>query len=242
MDFAKQNPKNIGMPSRQISPQSFDEILSDLGDDPAIPDPHGIRKTPSSKPPSPTPHSQSNKNANLAFLKGMDLSLQTQKLGGPLLICACLLGVCGGLYLVYESFISHTQLIAQSSQKEISALQKEWSLLREELQQEQDSLYEAFDILEVSVHSVKENRLISKPPVKPKVLLHEGELSRWRYLGNSQKGATHQAIFHTGKQSEMFDKGSFVLGEWRLSQIEKEAAILTHSHGRTLVLKPSKSE
>ena len=36
---------NIGMPSRHISPRSFDEILSELGDDPAIPDPHGIRKT-----------------------------------------------------------------------------------------------------------------------------------------------------------------------------------------------------
>ena len=230
------------MPSRQISPQSFDEILSDLGDDPAIPDPHGIRKTPSSKPPSQTAHSQSNKNANLEFLKGMDLSLQTQKMGGPLIIFACLLGVCGGLYLVYESFISHTQLLAQSSQKEISALQKEWGLLREELQQEQDSLYEAFDILKVSIHSFKENRPISKPPVKPKVLLHEGELSRWRYLGNSQKGVTHQALFHTGKQSEIFEKGAAVLGEWRLSQIEKEAAILTHPLGRTLVLKPSKSE
>jgi len=33
------------MPSRHISPRSFDEILSELGDDPAIPDPHGIRKT-----------------------------------------------------------------------------------------------------------------------------------------------------------------------------------------------------
>ena len=33
------------MPTRHISPQSFDDILSDLGDDPAIPDPQGIRKT-----------------------------------------------------------------------------------------------------------------------------------------------------------------------------------------------------
>jgi hypothetical protein len=61
-------------------------------------------------------------------------------------------------------------------------------------------------------------------------------------LGNSQKGVTHQALFYTGKQSEIFEKGAAVLGEWRLSQIEKEAAILTHPLGRTLVLKPSKSE
>ena len=40
------------MPKRHISPQSFDDILSELGDDPAIPDPHGIRK--SSAPKEPT--------------------------------------------------------------------------------------------------------------------------------------------------------------------------------------------
>ena len=39
------------MPTRKISPQSFDDILSELGDDPAIPDPHGIRKPNSPKRP-----------------------------------------------------------------------------------------------------------------------------------------------------------------------------------------------
>jgi len=33
------------LPKRHISPQSFDDILSELGNDPAIPDPHGIRKS-----------------------------------------------------------------------------------------------------------------------------------------------------------------------------------------------------
>ena len=230
------------MPSRQISPQSFDEILSDLGDDPAIPDPHGIRKTPNSKFPHPTPQSQPNKNVNLEFLKGLNLPIQAQKLSGLFVICFCSLGFCGGLFLVHESFIDQVQSITQSSQKNISALQKEFGLLREELQQEQDKLYESIDEIEVSVHSFKENRSTSKPLVKPKALPHEGELSRWRYLGASQKGLTHQAIFNTGKQSEMFEKGVVVLGEWRLNHIEKEGATLTHPHGRTLVLKPPKSE
>ena len=242
MDFAWLIPKNIGMPSRQISPQSFDEILSDLGDDPAIPDPHGIRKSASSIPPKKAPHSQPNKNSNLEFLKGMDLTMHAQKLGGLLLIFACLLGSCGGLYIVYNSFVNYIQSIAQSSQRDVSALQKEFILLREELEQEQDSLYESIDKIEVSIHSFKENRPLSRPSAKPKALPHEGELNRWRYLGASQKGITHQAFFHTGKQSQMFEKGALVLGEWRLSQIEKEAATLTHPHGKTLVLKPSKSE
>ncbi|WP_353432414.1 hypothetical protein [Polynucleobacter sp. MWH-UH23A] len=40
------------MPARKISPQSFDDILIELGDDPAIPDPHGIRKPNAPKHPA----------------------------------------------------------------------------------------------------------------------------------------------------------------------------------------------
>ena len=40
------------MPKRHISPQSFDDILSELGDDPAIPDPHGSRKSSAPKEPA----------------------------------------------------------------------------------------------------------------------------------------------------------------------------------------------
>lgn len=46
MEFRPSKRKNVDMPACHISSQSFDEILSDLGDDPAIPDPHGIRKPP----------------------------------------------------------------------------------------------------------------------------------------------------------------------------------------------------
>jgi hypothetical protein len=32
------------------------------------------------------------------------------------------------------------------------------------------------------------------------------------------------------------------LGEWRLTQLDKDAATLTHAQGKTLHLKPSKTE
>lgn len=59
MDFLPIKLKNMEMPARHIASHSFDEILSDLGDDPANPDPYGIRKSPQqnkgpSKPQNPT--------------------------------------------------------------------------------------------------------------------------------------------------------------------------------------------
>ena len=77
---------------------------------------------------------------------------------------------------------------------------------------------------------------------KPLAPPHESELRRWRYLGSSQMGAAHQAYFHTGKSHLVFDKGSQVLGDWRLSNIEKEQATIAHPQGKSLVLKAIKSE
>lgn len=80
--------------------------------------------------------------------------------------------------------------------------------------------------------------VFSKPMAPP----HESELRRWRYLGSSQMGNSHQAYFHTGKSHLVFNKGSQVLGDWRLSNIEKEQATMTHAQGKSLVLKATKSE
>jgi len=77
---------------------------------------------------------------------------------------------------------------------------------------------------------------------KPEANPHEAELRRWRYLGTSEMGSSRQAFFHTGKSSVMFQKGMLVLGDWRLTQLEKDLATLTHSQGKTLLIKPSKTE
>jgi RNase P/RNase MRP subunit POP5 len=77
---------------------------------------------------------------------------------------------------------------------------------------------------------------------KPLAPLHESELRRWRYLGTSQMGASHQAYFHSGKSRLVFEKGSQVLGDWRLSNIEKELVTFNNPQGKSLVLKVSKTE
>jgi len=230
------------MPSRHISPQSFDDILSELGDDPAIPDPHGIRKPtyPKSTPLQP-PKPSKDRTEPEAF-SSQNLLGQIPKLGGLLAFAACVFGTGTALMVGYESLKTISQTQTQESHKEIADLKKEFIQLRTELQMEQDDLYETIDSIEVSIHSLIENKPANKVTAKPQALPHEAELRRWRYLGSSQMRGSHQAFFDSGQGTVIFQKGMLVLGDWRLTHLEKALATLTHSKGKTLNLKPSKTE
>lgn len=236
------NLKNKGMPSRHISAQSFDDILSELGDDPAIPDPHGIRKTAYPKSTPLEPPKPSKQRAELEAFSSQNLLGQIQKLGGLLTFGDGIVGIGIALLIGYESLKTGSEAQVQESQKEILEIKKEFALLRAELQLAQDDLYETMDSIEVSIHSLKENKLIHQATVKPQALPLEAELRRWRYLGASQMGGSHQAFFHSGQSTVIFQKGMLVLGDWRLTHLEKDLATLTHSKGKTLNLKPSKTE
>ena len=230
------------MPSRHISPQSFDAILSELGDDPAIPDPHGIRKPSSPKHSSSVPPHQSKERIGLKDFSSSEIFNQLRPLGGFAVFGLFLIAICIALLMAYDSLKTGSEALNQESYKQIAALKKEFALLRSELELEQDELYKEIDLLEVSIHSLKENRPITRLISKPKTLPHELELLSWRYLGTSRTGDSQQAFFHTGKSNVMFQKGGLVLGDWRLTQLEKDTATLTHAQGKTLNLKPSKTE
>ena len=242
MAILRPNLKNIGMPSRHISSKSFDEILSELGDDPAIPDPHGIRKTTSPKSTPFEPPIRNQERITREFLGSPNLLIQLQKLGGFFAFGTCLIGIGIVLFMVHESQKTSSEALIQESQKEISKLEKELAILRTELQSEQDDLYEVIDSIEVSIHSLIQNKPTKPVFAKPQVHPHETELRRWRYLGTSEMGGSRQAFFHTGKGNVMIQKGMLVLGDWRLTQLEKDLATLTHSQGKTLVIKSSKTE
>jgi hypothetical protein len=230
------------MPSRHISSQSFDDILSELGDDPAIPDPHGIRKTtyPKSAPLQPPKPSKDRTEADAFY--SQNLLGQIPKLGGFLALTGCVFGTGIALMIGYESLKTSFQAQIQESHKEIAELKKEFIQLRTELQMEQDDLYETIDLIEVSVHSLIENKPVLKVTAKPQALPHEAELRRWRYLGASQMGGSHQAFFDSGQGTVKIQKGMPVLGDWRLTHLEKDLATISHSKGKTLNLKPSKTE
>lgn len=242
MVFKLNKSKNSGMPSRHISPQSFDEILSELGDDPAIPDPHGIRKSQSFKNSPPEANSQNQTRLKMDVFSSPDLTHQVKKWGVTLAVIGCLFGIGIAVFMSYESNKVSSQAFLEVSQRQISELKKEMAFLRNEILEEQNKLYEEIDSLEVSIHSLKESRLIAKPIYKPQAIPHESELRRWRYLGSSYMSNSHKAFFHNGKGHSSFEKGAPVLGDWRLSRIEKELATMTHVTGKSLVLKTSKSE
>ena len=234
--------KNVVMPSRHISPQSFDTILSELGDDPAIPDPHGIRKPTSVKNSIPGAPSPTKSPSFLEPINQSDLLHQARKLGTFMAVGLCFVGLIFGLFLAYDSFKSSSDTQLEDTKIHISALQKDLALMRNELDEDFESLYEEMDLLKVSIHSQKESRPANKVSSKPKLHPHEQELRRWHYLGSSQIGDIQQAFFYQGKSQVMFSKGALVLGDWRLTNIEKESAALSHPQGKSIVLQSVKSE
>ena len=104
----------------------------------------------------------------------------------------------------------------------------------------EDELYENDDLTEVSTHT--NNKITPKNPVasKPLVLSGELELRGWRYLGMAQMGVAQQAFFHTGQTRLMLIKDEQALGEWRLTNIQKDSATFMHSKGKSLILKSAK--
>ena len=226
------------MPPRHISSQSFDDILSELGDDPAIPDPHGIRKTSSPPRMDPSPQTKTSKPSVLTKsfeVKGLNFS--------PVLIFACALLICGAsLFFFFESNQSLAENEINTLQSQLLALKEELESSQNEWHSELEDLYEVIDEIEVSIHSIE-----TKPPKqaaqsKPTSIPHEVELRRWRYLGITRMGTLEQAFFHTGQSTRMVGKGDLALGEWRLTQAQKELAILTHPKGKSITFKSTNSD
>ncbi|MBU3621357.1 hypothetical protein [Polynucleobacter sp. CS-Odin-A6] len=227
------------MPPRHISPQSFDDILSELGDDPAIPDPHGIRK--SSASPRPSPESQ---------VKSKSPSFSIPNIGFSELKAAPILMMGAVIFMLTITMVFFLlESNKASSEEELNVLKSQISTLKNELvmaqddwHSEQENLYIAIDEIEVNVHSIQVKPPILAPQNKPITIPHEAELRRWRYLGLTRMGATEQAFFHNGKTTVMVGKEGLALGEWRLTQAEKALAKLTHPKGKSITLKSTKSE
>lgn len=226
------------MPSRHISPQSFDDILHELGDDPAIPDPHGIRKTTAPPRVDPPPQIQNPKQTFSTknwIPQGLNLT--------PALVFSATLLFCGGsLFFYFESNKSGAELEISSLQSQLLALKKELEISQESWIFEREDLYETMDEIEVSIHTLQIKPITQATQSKPAVIPHEAELRRWRYLGITRMGALEHAFFHTGKSTLMIAKEDLVLGEWRLTQAKKELATLTHPKGKSIAFKSTPAE
>ena len=223
------------MPSRHISSQSFDDILRDLGDDPAIPDPHRIRKNPT----TPKPQLSAPKQEPLT---DPFFSFDTKSRWFFLALGGVIVTFSLGLFWAFESYKADSQASLIEINQQIGAVKKELASAIQNWEDDQDELYKILDELEVSIHSKLASTLSKKVLKAPATYPHETDLLRWRYLGITRIGMIEQAFFHAGKKTIMFKKEDLVLGEWRLSQVQKEAAILTHPKGKSITLKSSQSE
>ncbi|WP_281776776.1 hypothetical protein [Polynucleobacter sp. KF022] len=243
MSFQAAKLKNMVMPARHISSESFDEILSELGDDPAIPDPHGIRKP---RPQQSTPRVdsvQSNHRSFFSPFSKLQIPSSIQNLGGLItLFFGVLIVVAVVSFFTYIALDQSSKSAQEESQKLISELKKEIAFMRNEFHENQEDLYMAIEEIEVSIHSLMNRKPEIKVSSRPAVPSHETELRRWRYLGAAQMGDSHQAFFSTGKGNAAFEKGARVLGDWQLNSIESGMATFSHPQGKSLALKTPHSE
>ena len=226
------------MPPRHISPQTFDDILSELGDDPAIPDPHGIRKSAS---PKGADMAHQNKPIKPSF-QAKWFELNSLAFSPLWIFVGSLILFGGSLFFYFESKKSGAETEISTLQNQLLTLKEEFEYSQSEWQSEQEELYEVIDEIEVSIHSLEIKPPIQAPQKMPIAIPEEADLRRWRYLGIAQIGMTEQAFFHTGKSTTMVLKGGIALGEWRLTQLSKELAILTHPKGKSINFKSTRSE
>jgi hypothetical protein len=178
------------MPARKISSQSFDAILSELGDDPAIPDPHGIRKSNSPNRPdwAGVDHPQNRPKTQLGFQDQILIPESLKKLIPALAVGGILIASGIGLFFNLSPIEPDGDIHPEVLLQDISALKKELATLREEILESEDAIYETIDELEVSIHSLKKNKVQTHPKGKPSPLPFEAEISRWRYLGSQPSG------------------------------------------------------
>jgi len=220
------------MPKRHISPESFDDILTELGDDPAIPDPHGFRK-----PNAP------NAPPKIALAPAPPISINLKKLGPYVGLGVGVVALSIAIFTSLKVMDMRPDAQFAGLEQEIVLLKNEIQSLQNEILEVEDSLYESIDELEVSIHSFNKNRVISNQKPKAEPIPFLTELRHWHYLGVSQVGNLQKAFFQNGKETVMLELGSIALGEWQLTSVHREYAIFTHPKASSpLTIKPKKSE
>lgn len=219
------------MPSRNISPQSFDDMLSDLGNDPAIPDPNGIRKP---RPP------KSNPKIDLSQLASP--SIDFKKIGLWAGLGVAIIGLVFAFFIAPDLSQDLPVSPEIENNKALIELKNGIENLREDILDMQDDLYETIDLLEVSIHSFNKNKAQATHKPTSQTTPFESQVRKMQYLGRSQMGSSEQAVFHNGTQTIILEKGGLLLGDWKLSHIDQESAILTHPQGKKITLKLSKPE
>jgi hypothetical protein len=257
--------KNHGMPKRSISPNSFDAILSELGEDPAIG--YFTQRPSPSNPESRAmnrhsyeadanrlseqfPHHKSHQTDPIQaksspLLHKLQLSTLLQKKPVLLTLALCILGA--SLTNTYFLFELHAfQRIEPAAVDEtghgIRELKALVVTLTQELEGNQDellSILESVEDIAMQNNKAMRARVVQGSPAS-QYSPAEQALKRWRYLGMSNSTSGPTGVFDTGGGMHHLALNSQAVEGWRLSSITRELASFTSSTGKTHSISISK--
>jgi hypothetical protein len=251
------------VPKRSISPESFDAILSELGDDPAIG--HPKRSTPS-LPESPTMNRHSyeadahrlseqfpsHKNRKDDPIQGMsshgikNLQFSTLLQAWPIWLAMVVCMVVATLLNSYWLFELRTSQSLQPSTADeagqsVDQVKVLVLSLKDQIEDNQDALLSELESLaSMALQNADTKRARNTPLPEPKISPSEQSLKRWRYLGMSNSSSGISGLFHTGEGMQHIALNSPAVEGWRLSSVTRELAMLTSNDGKTVGISISK--
>ena len=252
------------MPKRSISPASFNAILSELGDDPAIG--HPARSTPSI-PESQTMNRHSyeadahrlseqflqDKNRKDDPMPGVSRPLIQKLQHGtllqekPLWLAVVICMVAATLlnsYWLFELRASQNMqpVTAGESGQTVDQVMTLVLSLKEQLEDSHEVLLSELESLESMVlqNTNATRSRNAQSPQAPKISPAEHTLKRWRYLGMSNSSSGISGLFHTGDGVQHITLNSPAVEGWRLSSVTRELATLTSNDGKTITISVSK--
>ena len=252
------------MPKRSISPESFDAILSELGDDPAIGHPKRSR---SSLPESPTMNRHSyeadahrlseqfpsHKNRKDDPIQGMsshgikNLQFSTLLQAWPIWLAMVVCMVVATLLNSYWLFELRTSQSLQPSTADeagqsVDQVKSLVLSLKDQIEDNHEMLLSELESLESMVlqnaNATRARNAHSSQA--PKISPAEQSLKRWRYLGMSNSSSGISGLFHTGEGMQHIALNSAAVEGWRLSSVTRELAMLTSNDGKSVVISISK--
>lgn len=258
--------KNQWMPKRSISPDAFDAILSELGDDPTIIRPkrqesattqnHSAMNrhpydTDAMRLPNQFPHADSHPNtdplgaASNAYLHRFTdtLSLHERRIWLGLALCLTI-STALNTYLIYEwradaDLKTHTLLQTDPDIPELKAILLQ---LQSDIADDHDALLDLMENTAQHNKSKAQSTALTQHPLQSKHSLAELSLKRWRYLGMSESESGITGFFDTDSGMQTLALHSTVMNDWKLSSITREAAGLSSLSGKSVLLHVSKGQ
>jgi hypothetical protein len=253
------------VPKRSISPESFDAILSELGDDPAIGHPTLRSNTSIPKgqtmnrhsyeadahrlseqfPPHKNRKEDSIQGAPSPLIKNPQFSalLQASPIWLAMVFCMGAATLLNS-YWLFELRASHSLQPAAVDEagQSVDQIKVLVLSLKDQLEENHELLLSELESLENRVlqnaNATRARNAHSSPA--PKMSPAEQSLKRWRYLGMSNSNAGISGLFHTGEGMQHIALNSAAVEGWRLSSVTRELAMLTSNEGKSIAISVSK--